>query len=75
MDLRRELIESSKTPRNRGKRLRASATSIALHAMLVAGVVYAGSNKLSHKIDAQTPIVVQAPKTLAERVPYGLRSK
>lgn len=56
MDLQRELIESSKSKRSRGKRLRASAASMALHAMLVAGVVYAGSNKLSHRIDAQTPI-------------------
>jgi periplasmic protein TonB len=56
MDLQRELIESSKTPRSRVKRVRAYATSIALHAMLVGGILYAGSNKLSHKIDSQSPI-------------------
>ena len=56
MDLQRELLESSKSPGNRAKRVRAYATSIALHAMLVAGILYAGSNKLSHKIDSQTPI-------------------
>jgi periplasmic protein TonB len=56
MDLQRELIESSKTPRSRMKRVRAYATSIALHAVLVGGILYAGSNKLSHKIDSQSPI-------------------
>lgn len=56
MDLQRELIESSKTHGGRAKRVRAYATSIALHAILIGGIVYAGSNKLSHKIDSQTPI-------------------
>jgi len=56
MDLQRELIESSKTPRSLVKRIRAYATSIALHAILVGGILYAGSNKLSHKIDSQNPI-------------------
>src|SRR5258705_11873994 len=56
MDLQRELIESNKTKGGRKKRLRASAASLAFHGMLVAGIVYAGSHKLSHKIDSATPI-------------------
>ena len=70
MDLQKELIESSKIrKKGRGKRVRASATSIALHAMLVAGVVYAGTHRLSHKIDAQEPIAVFLSKGAAPPPP------
>jgi protein TonB len=55
MDLRRELIESRKNPRKRGG-WKASATSIAIHAMLLAGVVYAGSQEVTHTVKAEKPI-------------------
>ena len=44
MDLQKELIESKRSKGSR-KGWRASATSIALHAMLVGGIVYAGTQK------------------------------
>ncbi len=69
MDLKRELIESGKLKGGRKKRLRASATSIAIHAMLVAGIVYAGSNKLTHKVDSETPIAAFISKGAAPPPP------
>ncbi|HKR63062.1 MAG TPA: hypothetical protein VJZ00_04965, partial [Thermoanaerobaculia bacterium] len=56
MDLQRELIESSSTKGGAKKGMRASAVSIALHGMLVAGIVYAGTHKVTHKVDAEKPI-------------------
>jgi protein TonB len=53
MDLQKELLESGKGPKKRG--WKASATSIALHAMLVAGIVYAGQN-VTHKVAAEKPM-------------------
>lgn len=55
MDLQRELIESQKSNRKRGG-WKASVTSIAIHAMLLAGVVYAGSHDVIHKVAAEKPI-------------------
>lgn len=54
MDLKTNLIESSKDNKKRSG-WKASATSIALHAMLVAGVVYAGS-EVQHKVAPEKPI-------------------
>src|SRR6185436_19537452 len=54
MDLQKELLESGNGPKKRGG-WKASTTSIALHAMLVAGILYAGQN-VSHKVAAEKPI-------------------
>jgi protein TonB len=54
MDLQKELLESGKRSKKRGS-WKASATSIALHATLVAGIVYAGQN-VTHKVAAEKPI-------------------
>ena len=54
MDLQKELLESGKAPKKQG-RWKASATSIALHGMLVAGIVYAGQT-VTHKVDAEKPM-------------------
>jgi protein TonB len=53
MDLQKELIESGK--RRQKRSWRASGTAIALHGMLVAGIVYAGQN-VTHKVAAEKPI-------------------
>lgn len=53
MDLQKELLESGKRPKKR--RWKASATSIALHGVLVAGILYAGQN-VTHKVAAEKPI-------------------
>jgi protein TonB len=55
MDLQKELLESNKQTKKRGG-WKASAGSIAFHAMLVAGVVYAGSQNVTHKVAAEKPI-------------------
>ena len=55
MDLQKELLESKKQSNKRGG-WKASAGSIAFHAMLVAGVVYAGSQNVTHKVAAEKPI-------------------
>lgn len=54
MDLQKELLESGKGPKKRGG-WKASAASIALHGVLVAGILYAGQN-VTHKVDAEKPI-------------------
>jgi protein TonB len=54
MDLQKELLESGKGPKKRGG-WKASATSIALHATLVAGIVYAGQT-VTHKVAAEKPM-------------------
>jgi periplasmic protein TonB len=54
MDLQKELLESGKGPKKRGG-WKASATSIALHGLLVAGIVYAGQT-VTHKVDAEKPM-------------------
>lgn len=51
MDLQNNLIESKKNGRQKGG-WKASATSIAAHALLVAGVIYAGTTA-SHKVNAE----------------------
>lgn len=53
MDLQKELLESGKSPKKR--RWKASATSIALHGVLVAGILYAGQN-VTHKVAAEKPM-------------------
>jgi protein TonB len=55
MDLQKELLESSKKNGQKGG-WKASATSVALHALLVAGVVYAGSQSATHKVASEKPI-------------------
>ncbi|HYK03267.1 MAG TPA: TonB family protein [Thermoanaerobaculia bacterium] len=55
MDLQKELLESSKKNGQKGG-WKASATSVALHALLVAGVVYAGSQTATHKVDSEKQI-------------------
>ncbi len=53
MDLQKELLESGKGPK---KRLwKASATSIALHGVLVVGILYAGQN-VTHKVASEKAI-------------------
>ena len=54
MDLKDNLIESNKGSRKRGG-WKASATSMVLHGLLVAGIVYAGQN-VTHKVDSEKPI-------------------
>lgn len=61
MDLQRHLIESQKTPKKRGG-WKASATSIALHGMLIASVIFAG---------AQTKHSVAAEKAMPAFVTQG----
>ncbi|HEX2832319.1 MAG TPA: TonB family protein [Thermoanaerobaculia bacterium] len=55
MDLQKDLIESGKD-KPKGRKLRASVASFAIHAMLVAGIVFAGQQKEVHKVAAERPM-------------------
>ena len=55
MDLQKELLESSRSKSDK-RSLGASFASMALHGLLVAGIVYAGAQKVTHKVDAEKPI-------------------
>jgi protein TonB len=50
MDLQRELLESSRSKSDK-RSLRASAASLVLHGLLVGGIVYAGTQNVTHKVD------------------------
>ncbi len=54
MDLQKELLESSKNRREKGG-WKASSASLVLHALLVAGVVYAGT-ATTHKVASEKAI-------------------
>ncbi|HET8772525.1 MAG TPA: energy transducer TonB [Thermoanaerobaculia bacterium] len=55
MDLQKELLESSRGKSDK-RSLRASVVSLVLHGVLVAGIVYAGAQNVTHKVDAEKPI-------------------
>jgi protein TonB len=55
MDLQKELLESSKKNGQTGG-WKASATSVGLHALLVAGIVFAGSQTATQKVASEKPI-------------------
>ncbi len=55
MDLQKELLESSRSKSDK-RGMGASAASLVLHGLLVAGIVYAGTQKVTHKVDAETKI-------------------
>jgi len=54
MDLQKELIESSHKKGARG--WKTYAVSIAVHGLLVGSIVFAGSDRLIHKVDAEEKI-------------------
>jgi len=54
MDLQEHLLESSKNQRKRGG-WKASATSVALHAVLIGGIIFAGT-QTKHSVAAEKPI-------------------
>jgi len=51
MDLQKELLESSRS-KSDTRSLRASFASLVLHGLLVGGIVYAGTQNVTHKVDA-----------------------
>src|SRR5215210_4450947 len=55
MDLQKELLESSRKKSDK-RSLRASAASLVLHGLLVVGIVYAGTQNVTHKVDAEKQI-------------------
>ena len=54
MDLQKELIESTNQKGRRG--WRATTASLTLHGLLLAGVIYAGTHEVAHKVAAEKPI-------------------
>jgi periplasmic protein TonB len=54
MDLQKELLESSNNKEKRS--WRATVGSLMFHGLLVAGVVYAGTREVSHKVASERPI-------------------
>jgi periplasmic protein TonB len=55
MDLQKELLESSRGKSDK-RSLGASGVSLALHGLLVCGILYVGSQNVTHKVDAEKPI-------------------
>lgn len=55
MDLQKELLESSRGKSDK-RSLRATVASLVLHGLLVGGIVYAGTQNVTHKVDAEKAI-------------------
>lgn len=55
MDLQKELLESSHRKSGR-RRLRATATSLVLHGLLVGAILFAGAQHAAHKVDGEKPM-------------------
>lgn len=55
MDLQKELLESSRSKRDK-RSLRASAASLVLHAALVGGIVYAGTRQVTQNVAGEKKI-------------------
>ena len=55
MDLQKELLESSHSKSDK-RSLRASVVSLVLHGVLLTGIVYAGAENVTHKVDSEKPI-------------------
>lgn len=56
MDLLNNLLESKKRGQNERRSWRATTASIVLHAVLLGGIIYAGTIKPEHKVDAEEPM-------------------
>jgi periplasmic protein TonB len=55
MDLQKELLESSRSKSDK-RSMRATVASLVLHGLLVGGIVYAGTQNVTHKVDAEKTI-------------------